>query len=159
MLKLSAEIASFCRRIGEGIATALLFGFPIFQVFLAKFGGFRGIHAGFQFCLFKEIAPALVAIRGALTIFQFLDRGLHILAALNNLDYSRRLVGADIVPDDDVRVVGFVAFQEDSVGISPGTDRKNCRLQLRLFSAFQILIEKGDLRGNRLLRKSQAQSA
>ena len=52
------------------IALLLRFGFSLLQQCLARLRGFGGIGSRLQIRLLEEVAPALVAIRGALAGFQ-----------------------------------------------------------------------------------------
>ena len=53
-------------------------GLSTFQLGLTKLGGFGGIGSRLQGGFFEEVAPALVAIGGALFAFEVLQSGLCI---------------------------------------------------------------------------------
>ena len=46
------------------------FGLAKFEVGLADAGGFGGIHAGFEFGFFEEVAPAFVTVGRTLGLFE-----------------------------------------------------------------------------------------
>jgi len=56
-----------------------------------------------------------VTISRGLAFFELLQSDLRTLAAIEDFDDARRLVGPDVVPDDDIVGAGFVAYQKDSV--------------------------------------------
>ena len=86
----------------------------------------RGIGSCFQIGALREVTPALVVIRRILRIFPLLHRGLRVLFTSNHFDDSIRAVGADVVPDDRVACVGFVACQRESIRSVPnGIGSKN----------------------------------
>ena len=76
--------------------------------------GFFGVGSGFQVGFLEEIAPALVAILRALSIFQFSDGCLCVLPALDDLDDSCGPVGPNVVANYDVGSIRFVACQRET---------------------------------------------
>ena len=50
-------------------------------------------------------------VRRALSAFEVLQGRLRVLSSLDNLDHSRRLVGADVVTDYNVTSLEFVVCQ------------------------------------------------
>lgn len=92
--------------MGAGDAELLLFQFPgfaHFEVALAEIGGFGGIHSGFEGGFFQEVAPAFVAIGGALAFAELLHGGFGVLTTVDDLHDAGGFVGADVVPDERVR--------------------------------------------------------
>lgn len=79
-----------------------MLGFASHQVRLAHVRSLGGIHASFQICFLEEVAPALLAIGGALFCLKLFYGGLGVLTSLDDLDHPGGLVGPDIVPNDDV---------------------------------------------------------
>ncbi len=87
------------------------FGLAEFEVGLADAGGFGGIHAGFEFGFFEEVAPAFVTVGRTLGLFEILHREFRFLLAADNPDDSGRIVGSDVMQNDRVRGAEFVACQ------------------------------------------------
>jgi len=79
------------------------FGFAEFEAGLARARGLGGIHAGFEFSLLEEVAPAFVAVGGTLSLFEILQREFRFLLAADNSDDSGRIVGSDVMQNDGVR--------------------------------------------------------
>jgi hypothetical protein len=98
------------------------FGFASLQVGLPALGRVGWIHSRLQVRLLAEVAPAFVVIRRALAVFELPHRRIGVLPAFGDLDDARGLVGPDVVADDDVGSVRFVACQRDSDRSLPGGD-------------------------------------
>ena len=79
-----------------------LFGFANLKVSLAGVGGLGGVHAGPQTGFFEKVAPAFVSIGRALPVLVLAHHGFGVLPALDDLNYSSRYVGSNVVADEDV---------------------------------------------------------
>jgi len=102
--------------VNPGVHFLLGFRFSRFKVRLPKPSSLSGIHPRFEVALLKEVPPALVVIRRTLAVLEFSQCGVRVLPAFDDLNHSGRLVGADVVANDDVGSAGFFACQRDSVG-------------------------------------------
>src|SRR5206468_2159670 len=87
----------------------LRFALAAFQVGLAAMRGSDGAGAGLDLCLFREIAPAGVAVFRALAVLVLLHGGLGAVLAADNLDHAAGFISADVVADDGIGKIGFVA--------------------------------------------------
>jgi hypothetical protein len=111
MGRLSASIGPWTResiRRGRG-------RFPDFQLGLAATGGFDGIHSCLQVRLFEEVAPALLVVGRALSFRKIPQGSLGVGATLDDFDDAGRLVGPNIMANDYIGSVGFVACQKGSM--------------------------------------------
>ena len=99
------------------------FRFSPFQFSLAMLGSFSGICSRSEICFFDEVAPAFVAIGGLLGILKGLQFQLCALLAPDHSDHTSRAVGANVMPDDGVRVGEVVACQKGSVPNSLRNDQ------------------------------------
>lgn len=84
---------------------------PAFQLRLAKLGRFGRICACLYRGFLEEETPALVPVRRALLGFEILQGCFCVGSSLNDLDNSARLVGTNVVTDDDVRSFEFFVCQ------------------------------------------------
>ena len=112
---LRPELPEHSARARESIHFLQCFGFSPLQVRLPNKRGLCGIHSRFQLSFLEEVAPALVAVLGALALFVASQFPLRVLPPFDDLDYSGGQVGSDVMENDDVGSVGFVACQKDSV--------------------------------------------
>ncbi len=87
-------------------------------------GRLRGVCSRLQVDGLVEIAPACVMIGRVLGGFPLLHRGFSALFASNYFDNSVRTIGADVVPDDGIAIIGVVACQRES---DLSASKRNCR--------------------------------
>ena len=112
------ELNCVAERIRQLIWQCLSLGFSIFEIHLAEIGGLFGVHSGLQVGLFREVAPARMAVFCALARLEMLHFELGVVPALYNSDDSPGLIGPDVVADDGKRSFGFVAGQRHPNGSS-----------------------------------------
>src|SRR5882762_8663294 len=87
------------------------FGLPTFQLGLAEHCSLCGIGSRLQAALLEEVAPSLMPIAWTLVAFELLQSRLCIGPSLDDLDHTRRLISADVVPYDNVGSLKFVVCQ------------------------------------------------
>jgi hypothetical protein len=89
-------------------------GFTYFQLCLAEIGRFGGIGSGLDAAPFDKVSPAFVVIGRILGFLEVKQTRLGVLFSPDNYNHSVGPVGADVMPDDGVGCVEFVACQRES---------------------------------------------
>lgn len=102
-------------------------GLPALQFRLPKLGGLCGVRSCLQRRFLEKVSPALMPVRGALFAFKVLEGRLRVLSSLNDFNNPSRLVGADVVTDDNIRSLEFVVCQMFSLcGPKPNLCSRVC---------------------------------
>lgn len=76
---------------------------------------FSRICPSFKVGFIDEVAPALMAVRGVLTVLKLLQFCLCVVLATDDSNHSGGPVGTDVIADDGVGRCEIVAFQRESV--------------------------------------------